>query len=198
VGIGEVIVDLAWPAVVLAVAIIYRSEIEKLLPRIRSAKYKGGEFEVLLDRVEQKIDFPEKETPMIAADAPEVDHPTPTPDSGALEPVPTETVAPPQSIVLDSWATVVDELKKRSIGVPGLRGDAPNQLIGGMEKAGAIWGQTGTVLRELLTMADLAKSGAEITASQAERFVRLARHAIVLLGIPRRGPPPWRQPQAPR
>jgi hypothetical protein len=194
VGIGEVIVDLRWPLVVLAVAVIYRRAFENLLPRIRSAKYKGGEFEVLLDLVEEKIDFPEKDTTMIAADAPEVDL---APEPATPVPVPAQPVESPQSIVLTSWATVVDELKKRSVGIGGLRGDAPNQLIGGMQKAGAIWGQTPSVLQELLTMAELAKSGAAITPSQAERFVRLAKHAIVLLGIPRRGAPPWSQPQAP-
>ncbi|NWD09803.1 hypothetical protein [Pseudomonas gingeri] len=99
--VSAIVASLAWPAAVVGLALLLRSPLAGLLPKIRSFKY--GDFHIDLS---EKLEVVEDEVNANASKESPKPHPPPSPNVVELAAI------DPRAAIVTSWIEVEDELKK--------------------------------------------------------------------------------------
>lgn len=180
---SSVIGSIAWPLAAFGIAFLFRSQLRKLLDRIK--KLSVGDNSVDFG---EKLDEAEAEAvTAIPANAP-LPAPLPLPDQRTQQLI----ALSPSAAVLDSWRLI--ERKTLQLAEPYYSGGATNRdgkrvaTFRGAVKAlfdmGMITSGTYSLLHDLQQLRNAAAHNDEVSAADAVRFTTLAAEALLLLDGP--------------
>lgn len=200
---SAVISSTAWPVALVIVALIFRGQINKLLKRIKGAKYGDAEvqFRDELDKIEAQVGELPLPIELASGDAaPQASSsPTPTQQGGALSEQPSNdkpefvrvasqsekfdelAKLSPSAAVLTAWRDVECELKN-SFTKSGLsnqeKAGSPFQIAIRLYKMGVIDRSTMDIINDLKDLRNTAAHIEDVSITDAYRFERLAREVI--------------------
>jgi hypothetical protein len=168
---------LAWPVVVLVVALAFRTYIAEIIGRATGIEW--GSFKVSFER---KLENAEERATQIAEFAA-------IPNEWAEQLLPTDNL-PPDYLILEAWrrveATIVQLAERAEVSLN--RGRSPLFLVRNLRSRGVIDGQTSALIDDLRALRNVAvhpEAGPPISREQAIRFRDLAELVINRLrGLP--------------
>jgi hypothetical protein len=160
---------LAWPVVVLIIALVFRSYIAGIIGRATGIEW--GSFKVAFER---KLETAEQIATQIPAPEGEADFVEP--------PLPAENL-PPDYVIIDAWRRIELELVQLAerTGHSLMRGRSPLYLIRVLRSRGVLDPTTAALLDDLRALRNAAVhpgAGPPITREQALRFRDLADLAV--------------------
>ncbi|WP_132910288.1 hypothetical protein [Sphingomonas sp. BK235] len=170
--IASIVGSLAWPVAAFGIAFLFRSEIIRLLSRIRR-----------LSVGDNSVDFGEQ-----LAEA-EADVPAIAEDDGLValdDRLKQLVVIAPGAAILESWRSLEEQVKRRSAAIFGENDGSYGRYSFGyrahrMFKEGLISPATYRLLFDLRSLRRSAANTGEVTTDDAVRFLSLAEKAKVLL-----------------
>jgi hypothetical protein len=169
--VSRLVDALAWPAAIVAVVVILRRPIGRLLDRIKGARYRGVEFD--LGEVEEEI----KRTRLPPAPGGAGD--------GSFEGQRTEELVrvAPRAAVIDAWLSVERELDNLS-GQLGLSGS-----VSALEESGAITSDLARLIRDLRRLRGEAVHAEdfEISPNEARAYADATARVAAALRRARKG-----------
>lgn len=200
---SAVIGSIAWPVALVVVALIFRGQINKLLKRIKGAKYGDAEvqFREELDKIEAQVsELPLAIEPAAGDAVPEASlgpataqqdgslsaqHPDDEPElvRVAFQNEKFNEIAKlsPSAAVLNAWRDVERELK-HSFKKSGLSNQEkmgpPFQIAMRLYKMGIIDKPTMDIINDLKNLRNTAAHVEEVSIADAYRFETLAREVI--------------------
>ncbi len=179
--LSSVIGSIAWPIAAFAIAFLFRSQIRKLLDRLKKLSVGDNslDFTEKLDEAEADAD-----TALPAA--------LPEPEGLGLPDKRTAQLIAlsPSAAVLDAWRGVETEVRKLANPlVVGITTSKPRPLtfraaVKYLFDAGRITGSTYALLHDLQQLRNAAAHGEDVSAADAIRFTTLAKQALFFLEGP--------------
>jgi hypothetical protein len=184
-SISETIQSLAWPAVAILIATMFRAELGKVMERLVQLKFHDFEAQFRRDLQESEglvVASPQPRLIDLPSDARRVFHEADCPPVAARKPV----TGPSRAVIANSWSEVT-EAAERAAGVGG--GNAIRLLV----ERGVLAGPTLQLferLRQLQTQVGLHTQWSPAPAD-ADRFAELASPLLAQLkqaSPPKEGP----------
>jgi hypothetical protein len=165
--IAEIAKALAWPAASVAIALIFRAQIQTLLLRVKKGKLGPAEFE--FEEGVRELQQAEQLPPAV-------------PDASSIETPSSDRVAKePRSVVLEAWLKVeaaINNLGKKSGHFNALAPPGSSLLAKLLQKAGVLPPELFSLYRELQQLRNQASHDLDFkpTVESVFAYVRLAQH----------------------